>query len=142
MFHHLLIGYDGSANAKKALEYGIDFAMHADAMLTIVTVAASLPEYVELPQRAEIAARLARKARQIAEMAAEQVRACNIEKLNVEVPEGAPAESLLAVAEARGCDCVVVGARGRDAGQWAGLLLGSVSDRLAQHAKIPVLIVR
>ncbi len=140
MFHHILIGYDGSANGKKALEYGIDFAMHAGAEVTIVTVFAKIPDYLGSPQYDEIVARLTTEANQIAEMAAEQVRACGIEKVRVEVLEGSPAECILIVADTRKCDCIVVGSRGHNG--MVELLLGSVSDRLAHHAKVPVLIVK
>lgn len=140
MFHHVLIGYDGSAHGKKALEYGIDFAMHAGAELTIVTVFAKVPDYVGSPQREEVIAQMMAEAQRMVEMAAEQARACNIDKVGVEVLEGSPAESILSVAETRRCDCIVVGSRGR--GEMAGLLLGSVSDRLAHYARVPVLIVK
>ena len=140
MFHHVLIGYDGSANGKKALEYGIDFAMHAGAELTIVTVFPKVPDYLGSPQYDEIAARMTGKATETAEMGAEQARACGIEKVNVEALEGSPAEKILVVAQTRGCDCIVVGSRGM--GEMTGLMLGSVSDRLAHHARVPVLIVK
>ncbi len=140
MFHNILIGYDGSAHSKKALEYGIDFAMHAKAEVTIVTVFPKVPDYFGSPQYEAWVGTLTTEARQLAEMAAEQARACGLEKVTVEVLEGSPAESLLRVADARQCDCLVVGSRGR--GEMTGLLLGSVSDRLAHHAKVPVLIVR
>jgi nucleotide-binding universal stress UspA family protein len=140
MFHHILIGYDGSAHGKKALEYGIDFAMHADAGLTIVTVFPEVPDYLGTPQYDELIARLVPEAQSTADMAAEQARACGIEQVNVEVLQGSPAECILKVAETRGCDCIVVGSRGR--GEMTGLLLGSVSDRLAHHSKVPILIVK
>ncbi|MBI3762345.1 MAG: universal stress protein [Chloroflexi bacterium] len=140
MFHHILIGYDGSAHGKKALEYGIDFAMHAGAHLTIVTVFPTVPDYLGSPQYDELVVRLAPEAQRTADMGAEQARACGIENVRVEVLQGSPAESILMVADTRGCDCIVVGSRGR--GEMVGLLLGSVSDRLAHHAKVPVLIVK
>ncbi len=140
MFHHILIGYDGSANGKKALEYGIDFAMHANAEVTIVTVSPKVPTYLGPPQYDELVSRVTAEARQVAEMGAEQARACGIEKVRVEVLEGSPAECILQVADTRKCDCIVVGSRGHDG--MAGLLLGSVSDRLAHHSKVPVLIVK
>ena len=140
MFHHVLIGYDGSAHGKKALEYGIDFAMHAGSELTIVTVFPKAPDTLSRPQHDDVVAQMRAEAQRMAEMAAEQARACNIEKVHVEVLEGSPAESILSVAETRGCDCIVVGSRGR--GEMAGLLLGSVSDRLAHYARVPVLIVK
>jgi nucleotide-binding universal stress UspA family protein len=54
------------------------------------------------------------------------------------VVEGPPTAALLgAVTED---DLLVVGSRGR--GGFAGLLLGSVSEQVAQHAPCPVVIVR
>ena len=140
MFHHLLIGYDGSAQAKKALEYGIDFAMHTGAEITIVTAFPNVPDFIGSPYYDELVALHSTRANETAQMAAAQAQACNIEKVRVEVVQGAAAECILAVAQTRGCDCIVVGSRGR--GEMAGLLLGSVSDKLVHHATVPVLVVR
>lgn len=49
-----------------------------------------------------------------------------------------PAAAILEAAER--ADLVVIGSRGR--GGFAGLLLGSVSDQVAQHAPCPVVVVR
>ncbi len=54
------------------------------------------------------------------------------------VVEGAPAEELLAAAE--DAELLVLGSRGL--GGFAGLLLGSVSQQCAHHARCPVVIVR
>ena len=50
---------------------------------------------------------------------------------------GAPAGALLAAAE--GADLLVVGARG--AGGFKGLLLGSISHYVANHARCPVVVI-
>ena len=53
---------------------------------------------------------------------------------------GPMAEAILKAAEVRGCDLIVLGARGLSDLQ--GLLLGSVSHKVIQHAACPVLVVR
>ncbi len=53
---------------------------------------------------------------------------------------GAPAESVLRVAETRGCDLIVMGARGL--GLLEGLLLGSQAQKVINHARCPVLLVK
>ena len=58
-------------------------------------------------------------------------------KLELQVREGGAAKVLLGASE--GADMLVVGSRGH--GGFAGLLLGSVSANVAEHASCPVFIV-
>ena len=52
---------------------------------------------------------------------------------------GRPADTIVSMAEKLGADHIVVGARGLNpGGKW---LLGSVSDRVVQHAGRPVTVV-
>ena len=53
------------------------------------------------------------------------------------VKQGRPPQVILEAAE--DADLVVVGSRGRDG--FAGLLLGSVSSQVIQHAHCPVTVV-
>jgi nucleotide-binding universal stress UspA family protein len=55
------------------------------------------------------------------------------------VEEGLAGQRLVETAEALGASLLVVGARGH--GEVTGLLIGSVSEYVATHAKCPVVIV-
>jgi nucleotide-binding universal stress UspA family protein len=59
-------------------------------------------------------------------------------ELTTSVREGNPARVLLGASA--GADMLVLGTRGH--GGFAGLLLGSVSQAVAEHAKCPVLVAR
>jgi nucleotide-binding universal stress UspA family protein len=54
------------------------------------------------------------------------------------VVRGDPAESIIQTAESEKADLIVMGRRGR--GKLQGLLMGSVSERVARHAQVPVLL--
>jgi nucleotide-binding universal stress UspA family protein len=67
--------------------------------------------------------------------------AADLPKAQVEkvVEIGRPADTIVAQADALGADHIVIGARGLNPGsKW---LLGSVSDRVVQHAGRPVTVV-
>jgi nucleotide-binding universal stress UspA family protein len=51
-----------------------------------------------------------------------------------------PHETIIALAEARGCDLIVMASHGRRGVK--GFLLGSETQKVLTHSKIPVLVVR
>jgi nucleotide-binding universal stress UspA family protein len=60
-------------------------------------------------------------------------------KASALVIHGDPREMILAEAQKIQADLIVLGRRGLSA--WQGLLLGSVSQHVSQHADIPVLLI-
>ena len=140
MFKHILVGYDGSVYSDKALAQGIALAKLTGAEMTIVSAFARVPDFIGSPDYEALTTQAATRAQTVAQKGVDQVRAAGIEKVHLEAIEGGAAECMLSVADTRHCDCIVVGSHGH--GQMAGLLLGSVSDRVAHHAKVPVLIVK
>ena len=57
-----------------------------------------------------------------------------------EVLHGHPYQQIIATAEARHCDLIVMGTHGRTG--VAHLLMGSVAEKVIRHAKCPVFTVR
>ncbi|MGE5799750.1 MAG: universal stress protein [Syntrophaceae bacterium] len=55
------------------------------------------------------------------------------------VRKGHPAEEILAAAKEEGADMIVIGSRGK---RTSHLFMGSVSREVANHAEIPVLLVK
>lgn len=136
----IVVGVDGSENARAAMVWALDSARHTgatveavfafDAGLAWIDVGASYQrEWVEKAS-ANAEAELAQIVEGVADPAAGlAVRAVAI--------EGAPARVLLD--RAKTADLLVVGSRGR--GGFAGLLLGSVSQRCVENARCPVAVV-
>lgn len=137
--NRIVVGVDGSENARAALAWAVDEARSRAASLDAVMVW-HLPTYggpytmplpvpgpeVEESFRAHLDS---------------LIDDCDTEGLSAPVGrilrEGSAAGELLA--EAENADLLVVGSRGH--GGFVGMLLGSVSHRLAAHAPCPVVIV-
>jgi nucleotide-binding universal stress UspA family protein len=143
MYKHVLIATDGSARAERAVEHGSALAEALDAKVTLVTVTGT-PPGLRHPQ---IAAHAAEIKREIARVAAEHLASAQaIAAQAGRVPETVqiegeqPHEGILAAAEARGADLIVVGSHGW--GAIKSLLLGSVTLKLLSHSSIPVLVHR
>ncbi|MFG1675734.1 universal stress protein [Micromonospora sp. NPDC049282] len=134
----VLVGVDGSDAAAYAVELAADEAARRDAELVLVHVraperGATAPEVAAEASTAERA-----EAAELLAAAAARVRPAH-PGLPVTERAVAAASPETALREASaGASLVVVGSRGR--GGFAGLLLGSVSQALVQHAHCPVLI--
>jgi nucleotide-binding universal stress UspA family protein len=135
----IMVGVDGSPGSQAAVEFGAREAAAHGAALRIVS-AWEVPATVLSSSGAtpEIYLGFENEARRIAGDAA--ARAKELEptvSLEERVVEGYAGNVL--VDEAQSVDLVVIGRRGR--GALAELLLGSVSHRVVDHAKCPVVIV-
>jgi nucleotide-binding universal stress UspA family protein len=125
----VLVGVDHSASSREALRWGADEASLHDSALVPVHVreAVDARDVSGLEQSERASLRAAATAAGATDRVAEP-----------EVLVGHPAATLRSLA--RPDDLLVVGSRGR--GGFAGLLLGSTSTQLAQHASAPVVVVR
>lgn len=121
----ILVGYDGSEFAKRALARAVTLA-GSKGSVTIASVIASDSQASEMVSQQ----RLLSDAKSLTG------------KRNVETLElsGNAAEALMKAASKAEADFIVVGSRGRGAA--ASMLLGSVSATLAREAPCDVIIVR
>lgn len=132
---HILVGFDGSTNAHRALEEALDVA-GADTRITIVAAAqAPAPPGQVVPEWAEGLEERQRELEDARRHLAELGRDAEIV-----VVSGAPAEVLVEEAEKRGADLIVVGRRGLSGAE--RLVMGSVSSKVARTAPCSVLIAR
>jgi len=139
MFKKILLGVDGSDHALRAAKLAGDLTRLMNAELIVVTAFDPIPPYLGEPNLQEaISARL-HAANQILEDGIKAVGEVPSEVVT-EALEGSAAEVILEVARVREVDLIVVGSRGL--GKFSGLLLGSQSQKIIQHATCPVLVIR
>ena len=139
MFTRILYATDGSDQARKALDYTRELATLMNAEIIVVHAYASISDILGEPEHDRVLQRRLDAATDVLEEAAGALEVTGIPVVR-ELLEGPMAEAILRVAKVRECDLIVVGARGLSDLQ--GLLLGSVSHKVIQHAACPVLVVR
>ncbi|MET7426319.1 universal stress protein [Dactylosporangium sp. NPDC005555] len=137
----IVVGYDGSDESRRAVDWAADEAERTGAPLQIVhAYQVSWPTGSHYHPTAQEAEELRGRAEELATGAAAAVRArgTGVDAVATLV-HGAPAPTLLDFAHG-GARLLVVGNRG--AGGIANLLMGSVSQQVATHARVPVAVVR
>jgi nucleotide-binding universal stress UspA family protein len=139
MFQKILLAYDGSTHSQRAVRVAQDLALKYGALIRIVYAFHPIPTILGSPTLEDLMQRETAQGNEIAEQAAELLRAAGLDP-HIEVLEGPPADAILRVAQVRQADLIVMGSRGL--GNAAALFLGSVSYKVLQDATCPVLIVK
>lgn len=120
----ILVPVDGSVGGCKAVDEALYFAEKCDAELDFVYVASNInkdiPSHIVFDRIWEKLSE-SRKARK-------------------HVKSGHVARSILEVADEEGSDMIIMGSRGL--GLLKGVLIGSVSQKVIEEAKIPVMVVK
>jgi len=140
MFKKILVGYDGSKGGTAALRRAAAFARESRAELTTLWVREPLPRHSDLPGEYEEEAEAAdeyfkARQREVQEVAAQYGIA-----IRCETRRGHAAKTILKFADEGGHDLIVVGHS--DHSELWGRLLGDTADRISDHARCSVLIVK
>jgi nucleotide-binding universal stress UspA family protein len=139
---HILVAIDGSEHSRRAARFAHDLAQQIGARITLLFVLEP-PRMLPLGflDSAAIApphtdAKSIESVQRLLEQLAADLPKAQVEK---QVEMGEPADTIVAVSQQLGVDLIVVGSRGLSrGGKW---LMGSVSDRVVQHAGRPVTVV-
>jgi nucleotide-binding universal stress UspA family protein len=148
MIERILVGLDGSEGSQRAADAAAELASKLGAILYLVNVVhplgvlrQELDIYAQMEHLADGAAEAAEYlAPDYMSAARDRALSNGVKEVHIDAVLGEPAEAIVNLIPVRQIDLVVVGSRGRS--QLSGLLLGSVSQKLAAHAPCAALIVR
>jgi nucleotide-binding universal stress UspA family protein len=136
----MLVAYDGSEGARRALEVGFELAKLHGAELMALAVEEGLPRFSatidEVQEEKEFANR---HYGNLLEGARLRAREAGVE-LRTLLEAGHPAKTIVDVAREGGFDLVLVGHSGLS-GVWAAFL-GTTAEKVSRHAPCSILIVR
>jgi nucleotide-binding universal stress UspA family protein len=147
MYKTLLVATDGSKLSDKALSHAIGIAQAMGAALTAFYAAPDypMPAYAdgvvyEPVSRKEYAKLAAEDAQKILEAAAAKAEAAGVTCKTAYAIAAAPWEAILAAAKKHKCDAIVMASHGRRG--ISAVLLGSETQKVLTHSKLPVIVVR
>ncbi len=137
-FRKLMVGYDGSKQADKAVEIAFSLAQSTDCQILIFAVARP----PEPATRVEVDAMLD-DAREHFEESFKRITK-NAEQLGVSletaIAVGHPIQQIVHRAEADHVDLIILGRRGMS--RFEKMLVGSTSEKVLRYAHCPVMVVR
>ncbi|WP_118179366.1 universal stress protein [Paraburkholderia phosphatilytica] len=144
MFRHILVPTDGSDLSRKAILGAIDLARAVGAR---VTAYACLPQYpyspfseVVIEPPADFQERGEREAREHLKEVEDLARSSGVECTSETSTHPSPYLGIIEAAEQGGCDVIFMASHGRRG--LGSILIGSETQRVLTHTKIPVIVYR
>ena len=136
-FHGVLLATNGSSDANLVARAGVDLEGKGGAGLHVVHVWHDVPS----PHlRAYMKAELERQGREVLDEQVKRIEDAGGTVLGAHLRKGRAAEEIVGLAEEIGVGLIVLGSRGL--GPVGRLVMGSVSEGVVHHARVPVLVMR
>jgi nucleotide-binding universal stress UspA family protein len=150
MFRNILVPVDGSQHARRAVEVAADMARHCGAKLTLLHVLTHVGGY-QVPEELKGFSQLEHirvTEQDVIEAAGQEIlaeaektaRKAGAPDVVTLLRSGDPTSQIADVASRSGIDLIVMGRRGL--GNLSGLLLGSVSHKVAQTVDCSCMTVK
>ena len=146
MYRNILIATDGSALAEKGVSHGLSLAKSVGAKVTALIVEApfnvfDVPES-RVRQMSEAFAQHAEHTKQhaasVLNHVADAAKTAGVPCETVQLEHDQPYRAIITTADDKGCDLIVMTSHGRSG--ISAVLLGSVTNKVLTHTKIPVLV--
>lgn len=138
----IIIATDGSETANEAADFGIEMVGCSGAKIYAVYVIDTTP-YRSVPLDKiwsdKVLEEFEKEGREATSYIEKIGKDAGVE-VEVRVLRGNPAEKIVTFAEDNNIDMIIMGSLGKSG--YERVLLGSVSEKVIRHAKIPVLVVR
>jgi nucleotide-binding universal stress UspA family protein len=140
MYRHILIPTDGSELAERGMAHGLALAKSLGTKVSIIFVVEPFSEMTgQLRDAVATYAELRKKeATSALDRAANAAKEAGVSCRTVQVENGQPHQAIIAAAEDKGCDLIVMSSHGRSG--LSMLLIGSVTNKVLANAKTPVLV--
>lgn len=139
----ILVPIDGSKSSQKSLVVAKEYGEKLDADLVIFTVVPEMTIFEQYPTNFEYSLEVDNANKERAKSILEEAKnEFNDYKNNVETifTVGSPATQICRFAEKENMDLIIIGNRGL--GAFSRTLLGSVSNKVLNHSKTSVLVVK
>lgn len=147
MYKKILITTDGSAVSSMTACAGVAFAAQMKAEILVLYVAPEYqyPVYIEIippsyPDEDEYHAAMLKAGAEHVQAALEACARRGLKASGLTVFSDRTALKIVDVAKQHDCDLIFMGSHGRSG--WGQLLLGSVTNKVLSHSKLPVLVHR
>ncbi len=136
----ILVAHDGSKSSDKALKKAVELTTNLNASLTVLSVIPELylTELSDL-DRNRILEALSKETAEAMEKIRKTLSGKSMEVKTL-IRQGDPAEKILETAQKMKVDLIVTGSHGRHGTK--KFLLGSVSSKVVDYSKCPVLVVK
>ena len=138
MYNRILVPTDGSELSDKALEAAADFAKALGSSIepySYTNLSEYRPESID-----QYDSRVKEMAQERLEIARELVEKKDINCEVVAFKSFSPAEAIIDAANEYNCDLIFMASHGRQG--FAAVLLGSETQKVLTHSKIPVMVYR
>jgi len=140
MFERVLVAYDDSPGARRALELAARLVKEGGGEMTVVAVEGHLPHYGATVGEVEEEQAVEEQACRRWLTAAKALANEHGVEPRTEIRAGHPAQEIIHAADAHHADLLVIGHSGHSA-VW-GRLVGTTAERVGRHSHCSVLIVR
>lgn len=147
MFKHVLVPTDGSELSEMVVQKAADFAREIGAKVTLFYAKPSFPvayfgegALIDPLTPTQFSEMTDQRAEEVLNLARQNCEAVGVCCETRSTTHDAPYEAIIEAAESAGCDLIFMASHGRRG--ISGLLLGSETNKVLTHSRIPVLVYR